>query len=226
MWHKHHACHHLPRYMQKQQYLISDPDELRRIKFAQFRVQVPALIVLALAIILNRIFPRAGNWIYGISLALAIGALVAYFFIGLCFRFRQRIPLPSEDALLSPIEGRISRIIHDGDHTLLTIRKGIFDSVELRSPHSDCSLEDGMLWLETPAGKIQFRFNFQRIQWFVEPDMKAGNLIGMVVGNGSCTVVLPGKPDLTLQQQDAVKAAENLAEPEVLSLYGLTDQTE
>lgn len=212
--------------MQKQQYLISDPDELRRIKFAQFRVQVPALIVLALAIILNRIFPHAGNWIYSVSLTLAIGALVAYFFIGLCFRFRQRIPMPLEGALISPIEGRISRIVHDGSNTVLTIRKGILDSVELRSPHSDCSLEDGTLSLETPAGKIQFRFNFQRIQWFVEPNMQAGNLIGMVVGKGSCTVVLPGKPELTLQQQEAVKAADTLLEPEALSSYESIDNTD
>lgn len=212
--------------MSKQKYLISDPDELRRIKFAQFKVQVPILIVLSLAIILNRIFPRAGGWIFGAALALAIASLVAYFFVGLCFRFRQRIPMPLEGALISPIEGRISRNVFDGSNTVLSIRKGILDSVELRSPHDDCKLEDGALWLKTPAGKIQFRFNFQRIQWFVEPNMKAGNLIGMVVGKGSCTVVLPGKPELTLQIQEAVKAADTLLEPEALSSYESIDNTD
>lgn len=199
------------------QYLLSDADDLRRIKFAQFRAQVPALVAVAVAIALKTIFPNARDWIYNLSLVLAIAAIVAYFFIGLCFRFRQRIPLPVENALLSPIEGKIDHIRGSGDVTLLTVRKNLLDSVELRSPHSSCQLEDGVLSLNTVAGKISFRFNFSQIQWFVEPDFSAGNIIGMVLGNGSCSVVFPGKPDLSVQAGSPIKAADLLMEEIILS---------
>lgn len=191
-------------------YLLSDADALRRIKFAQFRAQVPALVVVAVAIALKTIFPNTGNWLYTLSLILAIAAIAVYFFIGLCFRYRQRIPLPEPDALLSPIEGRIGTMRSGGEVTQLTIRKNLLDSVELRSPHPNCRLEDGVLYLDTPAGKISFRFNFSRIQWFVDPDFRAGNLIGMVAGNGSCSVIFPGKAELGVQAGDSVNAADPL----------------
>ncbi len=191
-------------------YLLSNADALRLIKFAQFRAQVPALAIVAIAIALKTFFPAAGNWLYTLSLVLAIAAVVLYFFIGLCFRYRQRIPLPPEEALLSPIEGKIDHIRGSGDITLLNVRKTIFDSVELRSPHSACRLEDGMLHLDSEAGKISFRFNFRQIQWFVNPDFSAGNIVGMVVGSGSCSVVFPGKPEFDIQAGDTVKAADPL----------------
>ncbi len=191
-------------------YLLSDADALRRIKFAQFRAQMPALLLVAVAIALKSIFPNTGNWLYTVALALAILGIVIYFFIGLCFRYRQRIPLPLENALLSPIEGRIEHIRGSGDVTLLTVRKKLLDSVELRSPHSACHLEDGELWLDTAAGKISFRFNFSHIQWFVEPDLSAGNIIGIVGGTGSCSVIFPGKPGFSVQPGDPVQAADPL----------------
>ena len=191
-------------------YLLSDANSLRQIKFAQFRAQVPALLLVAVAFALKAIFPNTGNWLYTIALALAILGIVVYVFIGLCFRYRQRIPLPPETALLSPIEGRIEHIRGSGDITLLAVRKNILDSVELRSPHSDCQLENGELWLATEAGKINFRFNFNRIQWFAEPNLSAGNIIGIVSGSGSCSVIFPGKPGFSVQPGDAVKAAEPL----------------
>lgn len=191
-------------------YLLSDADALRRIKFTQFRAQVPALLLVAVAIALKSIFPNTGNWLYTVALVLAILGVVVYFFIGLCFRYRQRIPLPPENALLSPIEGRIEYIRDSGDATMLTVRKKLLDSVELRSPHSACRLEEGELWLDSPAGKISFRFNFSHIQWFVEPDLTAGSIIGSVSGNGSCSIIFPGKPALDVRTGDPVQAAEPL----------------
>ncbi len=192
------------------QYLLSDPDALRRIKFAQFRAQLPALILVAVAIALKNIFPQAGNWLFNLSLALAILAIAVYFFVGLCYRYRQRISLPPPDALLSPVEGQIDRVRSSGDTTLLTVRKKLFDGVELRSPHSASRLEDGVLFLESEAGRISFRFNFRHIQWFVDPDMTAGNLIGYVAGTGSCTVVFPGKPRLDVKEKDPLYAASSI----------------
>ncbi len=191
-------------------YLLSDADSLRRIKFAQFRAQVPALVAVAVAIALKTIFPSAGQWLYNLALALAILAIAVYFFIGLCFRYRQRIPLPSQSALLSPLEGRIDSIRSSEGALLVNVRKKLLDSVELRSPHSDCRLEDGSLFLDTPQGRISFRFSFKHINWFVDPDLSAGSIIGYVTGNGSCLVRFPVPPELAVQTGGAVKAADPL----------------
>jgi hypothetical protein len=191
-------------------YLLSDADDLRRIKFAQFRTQVPALILLAVAIALNAFFPSAGSWLYSLALALALISITAYLFIGFCFRYRQRIPLPPEGSLVSPIQGKVAYVRSNDDITLLNIRKGIIDSVELRSPHKDCRLEDGVLHLDTPTGKISFRFSFNHIQWFADPDLSTGNIIGMVSGSGSCTIAFTYPPDLKLAAGDPIDAGEEI----------------
>jgi len=191
-------------------HLLSDADALRRIKLAQIRAQLPALAVVAVAIALKAIWRHSGQWLQGFSLALVLAGIILWIITSLLFRCRQRIAPPAADALLSPIEGRIEHIRGSGDVTLLTVRKKLLDSVELRSPHSACHLEDGELWLDTAAGKISFRFNFSHIQWFVEPDLSAGNIIGIVGGTGSCSVIFPGKPGFSVQPGDPVQAADPL----------------
>ncbi len=191
-------------------YLLSDGNSLRRIKFAQFRSQVPALVVLAIAIVAQNIFPRAN--IFYPALALAVLAIGWYLYIGLCYRFKQRIPLPPDNALVSPIQGKIKFIRKSGDVTLLNINKIVLDSVEIRSPHSQCKLEDGVLHLDTINGKASFRFAFNKVQWFPEPDFTAGNIIGMVVGAGSCTLSLPTNTASDFKEGDALDAGDVLLE--------------
>lgn len=189
-------------------YLLSDANSLRKIKFAQFRKQIPPLILLALAIALNTIFPSQN--LYSVALALALIAVAWYLFIGFCHRFKQRIPLPPELAMVSPIQGKIAYIRGNGDVTLIGIRKIILDSVEIRSPHSSCQLEDGALHLDEGIGRISFRFEFKNIQWFTEAEHSTGNIIGMAVGAGSCTISIPGKPVLTVQPGDPIDAGDTL----------------
>ncbi|MBW6513827.1 MAG: hypothetical protein K0B87_03620 [Candidatus Syntrophosphaera sp.] len=191
-------------------YLLSDPDALRRIKFAQFRKQVPPLILLALAIGLNAAFPR--NDLYSWALGLALVAIAWFLFIGLCHRFKQRIPLPTEGAILSPIQGRIDFVRGEGGLTLLGIRKVLFDGVEIRSPHGTCHLEDWVLHLASGAERISFRFAFKNIRWFPEADYSAGKIIGMAVGAGSCVVTFPGEPVLAVKPGDPVDAGDLLVE--------------
>ncbi len=191
-------------------FLLSEAASLRRIKFAQFRAQVPALVLLALAIALNAFFPSRN--LYSLALALAVVAIAWYLFIGLNYRFRQKILQPPASALVSPLSGKISFIRHGDGVTLLGIRKILLDRVEIRSPHASCRLENGALLVDGMAGKVSFRFSFRRIEWFPKPDFRAGTLIGMAVGAGTCTVSLPGKPDLQVAVDSAVDAGDILLE--------------
>ena len=193
-------------------YLLTDVNHLRRIKFAQFRSQIPALVVLALAIIMNSIFPTNNRLFYDIALIIAILAVAAYILIGLCYRYRQRIPLPPENALVSPVQGKIAYIRRNDDNTLINIHKSLFDRVELRSPHSTAFLDNGVIQFETPGGKAYIRLNFKKPYWFSEPDFTTGNLIGMVTGSGSCTISLPGKVSLNLKTGDNIDAGETIWE--------------
>lgn len=193
-------------------YLLTDVNHLRRIKFAQFRRQIPVLIVLALAIIMNSIFPTNNRLLYDIALILAILAIATYIFIGLCFRYRQRIPIPPENALVSPLQGKIAYIKKNEGRTLINIRKNLLDRVEIRSPHHSTHLENSVLQFDTPAGKAYIRFNFKNPYWFAEPDYTTGNLIGMVTGSGSCTISLPGDISLNLEAGDNIDAGEPLWE--------------
>lgn len=191
-------------------YLLSEAESLRRIKFAQFRHQVPALVLLALAIAANTVFPRQN--VYGWALAGAVIAIAWYLLVGFTYRFRQRVPQSPSQSLLSPVQGKVSFIRASGDATQLGIRKIWLDRVELRSPHSSCRLEDGNLFVEGPAGRVSFRFSFRKLHWFEPPDFRAGNIIGLAVGNGSCTVSFPGKPELAVRAGDPVDSADALIE--------------
>ncbi len=199
------------------QFLLSDAASLRRFKLLQFRSQMPALLLLLLALALNYIFPSAN--LYNLALLLAIVAIAWFLYLALCYRYRQRIPIPPEGSLLSPVQGRIRSVQGNGDITLVNIRKMVFDSVEIRSPHQDCTLEDGVLHLPSAAGKISFRFNIPRVIWFDDPDFSTGNIIGMAVGAGNCTITLPGNLDLDLKPGMALDAGNpiisNLQEADV-----------
>ena len=141
----------------KKEFLLSDGDSLRKIKFYQFLSQLPALALLALAIALYNLFLKAR--VPDLALILALIAVAGYIFIGLCHRFKQRIPMPPADALLTPVEGKIRFIRNSGNTTLVSIHKTLFDSVEIRCPHPDCIREGDALLLDSPLGRISFRFS-------------------------------------------------------------------
>ena len=63
-----------------------------------------------------------------------------------------------------------------------------------------------MLHLASAAGKISFRFNISRVIWFDNPDFSTGNIIGMAVGAGNCTITLPGSLELDLKPGQALDA--------------------
>lgn len=191
-------------------YLLSDFSSLRRIKLSQLRSQIPALILLVFALALNYIFPSAN--LYTPALFLALLAIAWFIFIGLCHRYKQRIPQPPLNALISPVQGKIHSIQNNTDSIQVKIRKIILDSVEIRSPHRDCKLEDGALHLATPQGNISFRFAFSKMEWFEAADFSTGNVVGMAKGAGTCTINLPQVLELKLLQGSTLDAGDVLIE--------------
>ncbi len=189
-------------------YLLSEGDSLRKIKYAQIRKQIPALALIAIAIALNAVFPDRD--LYPWTLGLALLGIAWYLFIGLCHRYKQRIPLPPERGILSPIQGRINSIRRGGEATQITIRKVLLDSVEIRCPHGDCRLEENSLFQEGGFGRITYRFDFRKLQWFTDAEFSPGNIIGMANGAGSCAISFAGEPELGVKEKDAVDAGDPL----------------
>lgn len=189
-------------------YLLSEPSSLRRIKLSQLRSQIPALILLVFALALNYIFPSAN--LYTPALILALIAIAWFIFIGLCHRYKQRIPLPPQNALVSPVQGKIHSVQNNTDSTQVKIRKIILDSVEIRSPHRDCKLEDGALHLATSQGNISFRFAFPKVLWFDPADCNAGSVIGMAKGAGTCTINIPAGFEFKLDLDSTLDAGDVL----------------
>lgn len=191
-------------------FLLSDADALRRIKFTQFRSQVPSLVILAIAIVLPNII--RGAFVYTVALLVAVLAIAWYLFVGLSHRFKQRIPLPPDGSVVSPLQGKIKFVRKNDDVTLINISKIVLDSVEIRSPHSECVLEGGQLWLDTVKGRISFRINVKNTQWFNEPDFTTGNIIGIAQGSGGCTISIPWVQELAVYQGDAVDCGDVMIE--------------
>jgi hypothetical protein len=187
-------------------YQLSDGSALLRIKREQFKHQIPALLLLLCAFLLNIILP--GTDLMVPALVVALAAIAWYLLVGAGFRFRQRIPIPPPESVVSPLQGKVNYIRSNDDITLVNIRKTFLDMVELRSPNDACRLEEGVLSLNTPSGKVSFRFNIRQIRYFDEPDYATGNLIGLLAGNGSCTITLPRALSLAIKAGDTLDAGD------------------
>lgn len=186
--------------------LLSDASILRKIKTAQFLRQIPAIVLLLLSFLLNYVFPGLEQ--YTLALVIAIIAIGWYLFVGMTFRFKQRIPMPSESAILSPLQGKIRFIRSNEEITLLNIKKIFLDSVEIRCPHDLCQREEDMLKLSLADESYAFRFNAKNIRWFEYAQMKSGNVIGMMIGGGSCTVSMPKGTHLELAEGGLLDAGD------------------
>ena len=163
---------------------------VKQIKRKQYLRQLPAILVIIAGICLQYWFPR-GGFLYYPALIIALGGIAWDLWILGSFRYNEKIAPAPEGSIVSPLEGKLKFIRQNQDLTLVNISKTFLDELDIRSPHSDCVLEDEMLKLHLPAGTITFRFNAREVVWFERPDFSTGNIIGMMIGAGSCTISLP-----------------------------------
>ena len=189
-------------------YLLSEPSQLRMIKRTQWLLQLPFILLLFFAFLLNYIF-RSYD-LYSVALIIALFAITGFLFVGACFRFRQRIPIPASGCVASPLQGKVKYVRSNEDVTVVNIRRMFLDSVEIRSPHPDCRLEEGLLKLSLPQGTASLRFNATRVRWMDSPDFTRGNIIGMIVGTSSCTVSIPKSIPLSVKAGDLIDTGDPL----------------
>ncbi|MCD8479198.1 MAG: hypothetical protein LRZ88_02525 [Candidatus Cloacimonetes bacterium] len=84
-------------------YILSDGAHVRHIKRIQHRGQVPALIVFGIFLWCSVVFPHI--YLFHIASSLSI---FWYITLALRYRIRHRIVQPTDDAVYSPITGKIS----------------------------------------------------------------------------------------------------------------------
>lgn len=182
---------------------------IRQIKRKQYLRQIPPILVIILGIGLQYLFPH-GGFLYYPALILALGGIAWDLWILGSFRYNDKIAAPPEGVIVSPLEGKIKFIRQNQEITLINIRKTFLDELEVRSPHPDCVLEEDVLKLHLPAGTISFRFNAREVVWFERPDFSTGNLIGMMIGAGSCTISLPQGISSPLRTGDDISSGQSV----------------
>ena len=185
-------------------YILSDPQQISLIKKLQFQHQIPSLALVVIAFLLNLLMPNF-NMHYP-SLGLALIGVIWYMYVGLCFRFKQRIPALDSTALLSPITGRIRYVKTASDISQLKIGKSAVDLVEIRSPHADCMWEGETLKLVYQGCNLTFRFEANKLIRFENANMAAGHVIGVFSGAGSCYLSLPKPLNTGLRPKELCEA--------------------
>ena len=182
---------------------------VKQIKRKQYLRQVPPILVIILGIGLQYWFP-SGKILYYPALILAVGGIIWDLWILGKFRYNDKIVEPAEGVVVSPLEGKIKFIRQTPDLTLINISKSFIDELEIRSPHDKTVFEEDMLKLPLDIGTISFRFNAREVIWFEHPDFSTGNLIGMMIGAGSCTISLPHGIDSELKVGEDISSGQSL----------------
>jgi len=186
--------------------LNSDTAILGKIKKAQYRHQIPALALLAVAFFAN-FFLSSFNMRYP-SLTLAVIAMGWYMYVNACFRFRHKIVVPQEGVLLSPITGRVKSLKRSSDLYQLKINKSSLDLVEIRCPHESAMWDGNNLKLNYQETPLILRLEANELITFADVPMQPGNIIGMLVGGGTCSVNLPNTLVTDLKLKDICDAGQ------------------
>ena len=168
--------------------ITTEIEYLTQIKKRQIRQQIPPLALLVLSFLVGFVVPSFGHYP---ALIIAIIAVIWYMYVGTCHRFKEKIKVPDGDLLLSPVTGRVRSLKTSSDISLLRIDKSFIDLVEIRCPHASCEWEEDKLRVNYHGQSLIFRFEGEHLIRFVDAVMEAGNTIGYIVGNATCSISIP-----------------------------------
>ena len=174
---------------------------MERIRKFQIRSQAIPLVLVIICFILALGF---GNSIY-----LLLGAITGAVLYGIAFkthRYRQKILMPEAGSIYAPVSGKVESLQEQGDTLTITIHKGTYDPVEIRCPFDGCYWDGRELVLKDP--KLRLSFSGKRIVRITEARMKAGEVIALMIGSGSCEIELPKSLSLLLQEKSVCEAGE------------------
>ncbi|HOA28948.1 MAG: hypothetical protein PHQ29_02675 [Candidatus Cloacimonetes bacterium] len=183
-------------------YILSDGAHVRHIKRIQHRGQVPALIVFGIFLWCSVVFPHI--YLFHIASSLSI---FWYITLALRYRIRHRIVQPTDDAVYSPITGKISTPMLAKGLRRISIHKKAWDVCELRCPKSGCHWDGDELLLDRP--RMRFSFSARRIIRIPDAEMKVGNLIGWIPGRAVCTITTSENTPIMLTAKSFLEAGES-----------------
>lgn len=186
------------------EYILSDPKLLSQIKKLQYRQQMPPLALLIIGFLISFIIPFFD--LRYVSLAICLAAIAWFLYVGACFRYRNRIPRPTQDDLLSPITGRIKQVKSAQDAYQVVISKHALDTVEIRCPHASSHWDEQRLKLDFRGQSLVFRFDAEKLIKLEEAEMKPGEVIGLLIGSGNCQLILPRSMPCTLPSHTLCEA--------------------
>ncbi len=182
--------------------LITRTDTLRKIKKSQYARQAIPLILLAVSIIVNMIYPVT------VLRYLAIVAFAWYVILMMMFRTKHKIAKPAAGEFVSPLEGKVTSVRKSDKETFITIRKTFIDIVELRLPTNDPEIDSSGTWIfKTEKGTIQLRLKAAKLKLFDNP-AETGEVIGIVPGSAVCTIYLPAAFEVLVVDRQNVFAGE------------------
>jgi hypothetical protein len=187
-------------------YLLSEGDVLRKIKKLQYRAQILPLIAIAVSFWTTITFGHI-TLLRMVFMGITIAGLIGFFITALRFRYRNRIIMPDSDSIYVPISGKVQDQKIIGQRMLINIHKHSYDPVEIRCPHDDCVWEAGELLLRHPEMRISF--SSMRMIRISEARMKAGEVVALMIGKGSCQIELPAALPILLKQDAVCQAGES-----------------
>lgn len=172
--------------MNKSKYILSDPQALKQIMLFQYIWRGISVVIMALGFFLGTF--TGLHTPFSIVVGVGVGLFLTS---GFAHRFKNKIPVPDEHMFVSPIQGKLRYAHQNEETTVININRIFLDLVEIRSPHPNAFIEDGMLKVKAKNGTITLRFNKLKVRWLPNPDFARGMVIGIIRGHGSCTISVP-----------------------------------
>jgi len=125
---------------------------------------------------------------------LSLAGLLYYAFISMRFYYRKNVPPQIENAVLSPVNGRVIEV--DPEQRVVILKKGFFSPADVRRPSSDTILTFSV-----------FSTKFVMLD---HQTILAGKLIGILPGTALCNCMIPTSHSFVIEANQRVIAGETV----------------
>jgi len=193
---------------QSKSYIVTDVKILGQIQRQKYRRLILPIAAILLALIISYLL-RNLDFIYYPLLVLTVSSFVWYGYIMTNFRTKGKIVEPEPELLVIPIEGKIKSLRSNEEVHNIRIAKAFLDVIEIRAPISGEFTRDGNnLIIKSGNDRINYLFHGHGIAWLDVRNPVAGQVIGLLIGKGSCTINLPASYELQVADSQIVFGGE------------------
>lgn len=120
---------------------------------------------------------------------IAVFGILIFYFILVKYKIKKIAPISGENAVLSPINGKIIKV----ENNEVLIKKGGFQSAEIRYP---------------AAFEVEYKFFAKKIFLIDVESRVQGQLIGVAPYITGCTVKIPEEYEITIKPGEVVNSGE------------------